>query len=187
MPTTSTTFNSPPQRGSGEGVSPTSTTFNSPPLRGSGEGVCSGEGVFISRHFTLAELTRSFTAQQRGLDNRPSPEALRHLQALVNRVLDPLRQLFGAPIYVNSGYRSPELNAAVGGAANSQHTLGEAADIRGATTGETRRLLGLALAHAADLGFDQLIAEECDARGFPKWLHISYGDRHRNQLIFTKR
>ena len=142
---------------------------------------------FISRFFTLAELTNSFTAQQLGLDNRPTPEALSRLQALTTRVLDPLRQLFGSPIYVNSGYRSPEVNAAVGGATNSQHILGEAADIRGATTGETRRLLGLALAHAHDLGFDQLIAEECDNRGFPKWLHISYGDRQRNQFIFTKR
>ena len=80
-------------------------------------------------YFTLQELTRSQTARQRGLDNTPDAAAVENLQSLVTHILDPLRQLWGSPLYVNSGYRSPAVNAAVGGARNRQQLTGCAADI----------------------------------------------------------
>ena len=119
----------------------------------------SQEGALTSKYFTLRELTRSAAALKHKLDNTPDAAAVARLQALVTHVLDPLRQLYGAPIMVTSGYRSPAVNAAVGGAAHSQHLLGEAADITTGSPEGNRRLLGIALAHAQDLHFDQLIAE----------------------------
>ena len=67
------------------------------------------------KYFTIEELTRSTTARQRGIDNTPSQQVIDNLTALVNNVLDPLRQAWGKPIHVNSGYRCPALNKAVGG------------------------------------------------------------------------
>lgn len=156
----------------------TGNTNNSPHIGGA------GRGSLHSRYFTLAELTRSATAKQLNLDNAPTPEVVASLQALVTHVLDPLRQLCGQPIYVSSGYRSPELNAAVRGATNSQHMKGEAADITTGTRDGDRRLLGIALKEADTLKFDQLIAERCDRNGRPKWLHISFGARSRRQVLY---
>lgn len=81
------------------------------------------------KHFTLQELTRSATARRLGIDNTPPDEAVKNLTALVDNVLDPLREAWGSPIHVNSGYRCPALNRAVNGAPHSQHMRGEAADI----------------------------------------------------------
>ena len=67
------------------------------------------------KHFTIPELTRSDTAQRRSIDNTPTPEAVKNLTARVDNVLDPLRERWGAPLIVTSGYRSPALNTAVGG------------------------------------------------------------------------
>ena len=86
----------------------------------------------MATYFTLSELLRSDTAAARSIDNAPSHDVIRRLNALMDECLDPVRELWGKPIGVNSGYRSPALNAAVGGAAASQHMKGEAADI---TTG----------------------------------------------------
>lgn len=137
----------------------------------------------ISRYFTLTELTRSKTATQQHLNNSPSPEAIANLQALVSQILDPLRQLWGRAIYVNSGYRSPAVNAAVGGVKNSQHTKGEAADITAGSPELNRKLLGLVLQHADVFKFDQVIAEKCDSKGNPRWLHISRAYQGRNQFL----
>lgn len=92
-----------------------------PPHRGGG-----WEGVY----FTLDEFTYSITAQHLGIDNTPSGEAVKNLERLVSRVLDPLREAWGSPIIVTSGYRCPELNARVGGVKTSYHLRGMAADIR---------------------------------------------------------
>ena len=140
--------------------------------------------ILKSRYFTLLELTRSAAALRHKLDNTPDAAAVARLQALVTHVLDPLRQLYGAPIMVTSGYRSPAVNAAVGGAAHSQHLLGEAADITTGSPEGNRRLLGITLKDAQALHFDQLIAEKCDAKGNPRWIHISYSDKNRNQVLY---
>ena len=83
------------------------------------------------KHFTLKEFVKSDTARRLGIDNTPSPQVEERLRQLVDYVLDPLREAYGKPIYVNSGYRCPALNRAVGGVAHSQHLTGEAADITG--------------------------------------------------------
>lgn len=84
----------------------------------------------LGTFFTLRELTASAKARALGLDNAPPPEAARRLGLLVERVLDPLRGELGRPVRITSGYRSPAVNAAIGGSRTSQHMTGEAADIK---------------------------------------------------------
>ena len=83
----------------------------------------------MSKYFTIEELCHSDTANARGIDNAPTEEVKENLQALIENVLDPVREWYGKPIYVNSGYRCPELNKAVGGVDNSFHLQGYACDI----------------------------------------------------------
>ena len=85
--------------------------------------------IRLSEHFTLEEFVRSRKAQARGIKNEPPEEAVGWMKKLCQQVLEPVRLAWGQPIFVNSGYRSPELNSAVGGVPNSQHCLGQAADI----------------------------------------------------------
>lgn len=128
------------------------------------------------KHFTIKELTASATAQRLNIDNTPTAEAVANLQQLVANVLDPLRETYGRPIYVNSGYRCPALNRAVGGVPSSQHLTGEAADITAGNNRENRRLLGLI--KKMKLPVDQVIDEQdCT------WLHVSYGPRHRRSFL----
>ena len=82
------------------------------------------------KYFTLNELTYSSTAKQKGINNTPNTTIKANLINLVDNILDPLREAYGKPIIVTSGYRCTELNKAVKGASNSQHVKGEAADIR---------------------------------------------------------
>lgn len=128
------------------------------------------------KYFTIKELCASSTAAQKGINNTPSSEIVGNLEQLVNKVLDPLREEFGKPIIVNSGYRSLELNRAIGGAKNSQHTLGQAADISGGSIIENKKLFDLA--QQLNLPFDQLI----DEKDF-SWVHISYSPRNRKQVL----
>lgn len=127
-------------------------------------------------HFTIAELCRSATAQRLGIDNTPSPEAVRALTQLVQLVLDPLRRAWGGPIYVNSGYRCAALNRAVGGSPGSQHLLGQAADVTTGSRQGNRQLYGLL--QSLVLPVDQAINEHDY-----QWLHISHGPRHRRQFF----
>ncbi len=133
------------------------------------------------KYFSIDELSRSATARRLGIDNRPDEEQKTRLQALIENVLDPLRQAWGAPIIVDSGFRCTRLNKAVGGARNSQHTTGEAADIRtlADTPEQNRRLFNLAL--QLRLPFDQII----DEYGY-NWIHISYGPRNRRMALHLK-
>ena len=130
------------------------------------------------RHFTIAELTRSATARRLGIDNTPPASAVRALTAFVDDVLDPLRDAWGGPIRVNSGYRCPELNKAVGGTPSSQHQHGEAADITVGSRSANRRLL--ALIKRLDLPVDQCI----DEKGC-RWIHVSHR-RGRNRRLYMK-
>ena len=117
--------------------------------------------------FTIRELTRSTTAEARKIDNTPTKEAEANLTELINKVLDPLRKAYGKPIRVTSGYRSPRLNASVGGVKTSQHLKGQAADITSGSPGENKRLFDLA--QELNLPFCQLIDEKQY-----RWVHISY-------------
>ena len=83
----------------------------------------------LSANFTLKELTKSDTATRLGLDNTPDEDTIENLKLLCEKVLQPVREHFGQSVTVNSGYRSPESNAAVGGSKTSDHCKGQAADI----------------------------------------------------------
>ncbi|MFR9051777.1 MAG: D-Ala-D-Ala carboxypeptidase family metallohydrolase [Hominilimicola sp.] len=129
------------------------------------------------KYFTIEELCQSTTADRKGIDNRCSNEIAANLTALVDNVLDPLRIWYGKPITVNSGYRCPALNKAVGGAATSQHMNGQAADIDAGDRQQNKLLFEYI---RKSLPFDQLIDESNFA-----WVHISYrSDRNnRNQVL----
>ena len=129
------------------------------------------------KHFTVAEFVRSEKADKRAIDNRLPKELLPNVQALVDNVLDPLREAYGKPITVTSGYRCPALNKAVGGSATSQHISGQAADITTGSRKENKRLFYLI--QELGLPFDQLI----DEKNF-SWLHVSYREGvNRNQVL----
>ena len=83
----------------------------------------------LSDHFYLSEFTRSQTASRKGIDNTPTAEDTRNMKMLCQKILEPLRKLYGKPIYISSGFRCSELNFAIGGSSNSQHMSGEAADL----------------------------------------------------------
>ena len=130
------------------------------------------------RHFTIKELVRSDTATRLGINNMPPASAVKALNALVDNVLDPLRDAWGGPIHVNSGYRCPRLNRIVGGTPSSQHQRGEAADITVGSPARNRRLL--ALIKRLDLPVDQCI----DEKGC-RWIHVSHR-RGRNRRLYMK-
>ena len=132
----------------------------------------------IGKHFTVAELTHSQAAARKGLKNDPDAAALESLHLLVRNVLDPLRESLARPITVSSGYRSPLVNRAVGGASSSQHVLGQAADIvvPGMHVTEV-----VACIRALGLPVDQCLEE------FGSWVHVSYSPRHRRQFLRVRR
>lgn len=121
------------------------------------------------KYFTMSELTDSSVARLLHIINRPDAEAAKNLEALVHHILDPARELLGAPIRVSSGYRVPELNRAVGGVRDSQHITGEAADVSAGSPVLNRKLYDILLT----LPFDQLIWEHGTDEA-PAWLHVSY-------------
>lgn len=123
------------------------------------------------RYFTLQELCFSATAEDRGIDNFPTWEVANNLRDLTERILDPLRQAWGGPINVSSGYRCPLLNTAVGGSPSSVHPLGWAADLQPAN-GKTEYFIDFARSwvKASGVRFDQFIRE---TDGRLVWLHIS--------------
>ena len=134
-------------------------------------------------YFTIDELTKSCTAERLGIDNTPDACIRLNLERLVKNVLDPLRMKYGQPIIVCSGYRCPELNKAVGGAGNSQHMKGQAADIYCANRSPViNRLLACVLI-SDNIPFDQLILEKVDELGFPQWLHVSYSPNPRREIL----
>lgn len=128
------------------------------------------------KHFDFEELTHSDTAIAKKIDNTPTEEVKKNLENLVKYVLDPLREMYGKPIYVNSGYRSEALNKAVGGSKTSQHVLGMAADIDTRTREGNQELFDLI---AKNLSFDQLIDEKDYS-----WIHVSFDPKRlRNQIL----
>lgn len=128
----------------------------------------------LSEHFTQAELTISETAARRGIDNTPDAFTLANLKKLAE-ALETVRALVGKPINVTSGYRSPALNKAIGGATNSAHMSGLAADIN--VNGYTPRQLAIKIRDSG-LMFDQLILE------YDNWVHfgLSAGAPRRELL-----
>ena len=127
--------------------------------------------VFIMKHFSISELTASATALREGIDNRPSKCAYHLLHVLVDQLLDPIREAWGEPIVVSSGYRCKELNTLIGGVKNSHHMLGCAADLIAGNKADHRRLFKLIqqMQQQGQIRFTQLIWE-----GNGRWIHISY-------------
>ena len=138
--------------------------------------------MWLSKHFHLAEFTKSQEAIRRGISNAPTDLVLSNLEALCNNVLEPLRSEFG-PVKISSGYRSPQLNRVIGGAANSQHTTGEAADIEVLDVDNC----DLAKWIADNLEFDQLILEFHVHEDGPNsgWVHVSYSQQGNKREVLT--
>lgn len=116
-------------------------------------------------YFTLEELTKSATASQSGIDNTPSEAVVKNLNRLIAEILNPARHRLGKPIIVNSGYRCPRLNEAVGGVKNSYHLYGRAADITTGNISDNRRLWQI----LQNLPHRELIWE----RG-GTWIHVAW-------------
>lgn len=126
----------------------------------------------LSNNFTLEEFVASATARSQGINNEPPPVVVESLTHLVVNLLQPLRGAYGQPLQINSGYRCPELNRAVGGVATSQHVNGQAADVRCTDPCELLRVL-----RKLNLDFDQAIL-------YPTFLHLSLKkEANRRQII----
>ena len=136
------------------------------------------------KYFTLKEMTKSQTAEKFNIDNTPNDYAIENLNKLVVNLLDPLREAFGSPIKVTSGYRSYLLNQTVGGVKTSQHMSGKAVDI--VPMKKTfEEFLDFIDDWIKDKDFDQLIIEKS---GDKKWIHLSYneGKNRKNKFQINK-
>ena len=137
--------------------------------------------IRISKNFALSEMTKSATAERLGVDNTPSSIHLVNLTHLAIHILQPVRDQFGV-ITINSGYRSPALNAKVGGSKTSQHCNGQAADFESFSTPNP----DLAKWIANNLEFDQLILEFYDGvNPNSGWVHCSYNLMGNRKKIMT--
>ena len=136
----------------------------------------------LSANFSLNELTQSETALRKGLDNTPSDDIVANLQKLVDNVLQPVRDFYGKGVKVNSGYRSPEVNASVGGSKTSDHCKGQAADIEipGVPNAELAQWI------VDNLKFTQVILEFY-SKGIPDsgWVHVSYDPSNLKCEVLT--
>lgn len=128
------------------------------------------------KYFTIKELCKSSTATQLGIDNTPNSEIVNNLKQLVEYILDPLRERYKKPIYVNSGYRCDALNKAVGGSKTSSHLYGLAADITAGSPKENKILFELI--QELNLPFHQLI----DEKNFT-WIHVSFSNKPKKQIL----
>ena len=141
----------------------------------------------LTEHFSLEEFTRSSTAMAQGINNTLNPTAvsdkpiIRNMRNLCAQVLEPLRQHISQPVVISSGYRSSRLNAAVGGARNSQHLSGQAADLKIPSVAEARQWMRWIMDNTT---FDQLILEH--NKSGSHWIHVSCKpnpDENRHQVI----
>lgn len=135
----------------------------------------------LSKNFSLHELTKSETAVRRGIDNTPSLTVIDNLQALVDNVLQPVRDKLG-PVVITSGYRSPQLNTAIGGSPTSDHCLGMAVDCE--VLGMDNKVFARWVEE--NLKFTQLILEFY-TEGLPDsgWVHISYDPKDLKCQVLT--
>lgn len=138
----------------------------------------------LTANFTLDELTASAEARRLGIANTPDTQAVANLAVLCAMVLQPLREWWGQPIVIGSGYRCQRLNTAVGGVKNSQHMSGQAADLF--LDGDVAKGLRWFNYIKDRLPYDQLLFER-NAKG-TRWLHVSYnaaGNRHYSNANYA--
>jgi putative chitinase len=136
----------------------------------------------LSEHFNLKEFTKSETAIRKRIDNTPNAQHAQNLKNVCDKILEPVRKHFGKPVRINSGYRGPALNAAVGGSSKSQHCNGEAVDfeIDGLPNPELAKWV------SENCDFDQIILEFYDPKEGPNsgWVHASYSaGKNRKQKL----
>lgn len=139
--------------------------------------------TMLTNNFSLHEMIKSETASRRDMDNYPhSDEVIQNLTTLCEQVLQPLRDVYGVGIKVNSGYRSPDVNAAVGGSRTSDHCKGQAADIEipGVPNADLAQYI------ADNFEFTQLILEFY-TQGIPDsgWVHVSYDSNNLKRQVMT--
>lgn len=125
----------------------------------------------MGKYFTVGELCESSTAKTKGIKNIPDEMEVSRLEKLIEKILDPLREAYGKPIYVNSGYRCAALNKAVGGVPTSNHVYGFAADITSQNKSDNKILFELI--KKLKLPFTELIWEKGNDF-YPDWIHVSY-------------
>jgi hypothetical protein len=140
----------------------------------------------LSKNLSLAEVMRSETAKRKGVSNMPTEAHITNFKLLAEKVFQPIREHFGVPIHISSGYRSAALNKAIGGAASSQHCSGEAIDIDMDGTSVTNAAIFNYIKD--NLEFDQLIAE-FPVNSNPAWVHVSYesSGKQRKQILVAKK
>lgn len=139
--------------------------------------------TMLTNNFSLQEMIKSETALRKGMDNHPySDEVLQNLIVLCEQVLQPLRDAYGVGIKVNSGYRSPEVNASVGGSKTSDHCKGQAADIEipGVANADLAQYI------ADNFEYTQIILEFY-TQGIPDsgWVHVSYDANNLKRQVLT--
>lgn len=141
----------------------------------------------LSQYVSLSEVTKSDTATKRGIDNSPTPEHLENLKVICTEVFDKVREHFGVPIFISSGYRSAALNKAIGGSSTSDHNLGKALDLdqdfkgNGVTNKQVFDYI------KQNLDFDQLIWE-FGSNDNPDWVHVGYRKgANRKQILRAKK
>jgi hypothetical protein len=140
----------------------------------------------LSTNLSLAEVTRSETAKRRGISNMPTPEHIENFKKLAINIFQPIREHFGKPILISSGYRSAELNKAIGGSLSSQHCSGEAIDIDMDGTDITNAQIFHYIKD--NLNFDQIIWEFGTDKN-PDWVHVSFAANRsqRKQMLVAKK
>ena len=137
------------------------------------------------KYFELDEFIRSDTAKKKGIENSPTFEIVEHLEELVEKILEPLREAYGMPIRITSGYRCPALNSAVKGSSTSAHLQGYAADC--VVGGSFNRFREFVVAWLEKTGakFDQVLLEK-DAKTGARWIHIALRNNYGLQRCQIK-
>jgi zinc D-Ala-D-Ala carboxypeptidase len=137
----------------------------------------------LSKYVSLAEVTRSDTAKRRGIDNSPTAEHQENLKVICEEVFDKVREHFGVPLFISSGYRSAALNKAIGGSATSDHNLGRALDLDQDGHGNGVTNMDVFNYIKDNLEFDQLIYEFGTDKN-PDWVHVGYRKgANRKQIL----
>jgi len=142
----------------------------------------------FTKNFSYDELIASSTAKRLGLDNTPSEEEKEKLRQLAEDILQPIRDAWKSPIIVNSAFRSEQVNKAVGGVKNSQHRLGEAADIKPIKMNEGGKLYRMIqnMVNRGLITVGQCIWEYGNSKN-PQWVHVSLPtSKHKNEFFRIK-
>jgi hypothetical protein len=137
----------------------------------------------IVRQIDLSEVIRSESAKRNGISNMPTEAHIANFKLLAEKVFEPIREYFGVPIHISSGYRSKELNAKIGGSATSDHCHGKALDLDADGTSITNNQIFNFIKD--NLEFDQLIWEY-GTKENPAWVHVSYRKSgNRKQILYV--